>query len=83
MNKKRKKKGDMRMDMKIKDRERIGRRVKEIRLEKGITQEELAEMVGIQRASLSRIEAGRFSVGLDILSKIAGILKCRIDIVNE
>lgn len=71
------------MVMKINDRERIGKRIKEIRLQKGITQEELAEMVGIQRASLSRIEAGRFSVGLDILSKIAGVLNCRIDIVNE
>lgn len=71
------------MDMKIKDRERIGRRIKEIRIEKDITQEELAEKVGIQRTSLSRIEAGRFSVGLDILSKIARVLNCRIDIVNE
>ena len=40
-----------------------------------------ADAAGIDAANLSRIEQGRYSVGLDILSRIAFVLGAHIDLV--
>ena len=65
------------------ERERIGSRIKEIRTMQKIDAKELAQRVGIDAGNLSRIEKGRFSVGLDILCKIAGALNMKIDFVPQ
>lgn len=52
----------------------LGKRIKEIRKNKGLTQEKLSEMSGIETSSLSGIESGRFFPSLYLLSKIALIL---------
>ena len=63
-------------------RARIGNRIKEIREERGIEARELARLIGIDASNLSRIENGRYSVGLDILSKIATALGKKVDFVD-
>lgn len=45
-----------------------------LRAEKGLTQEELAHEVDMNRAHLSEIENGKTYVGLEILEKIADVL---------
>lgn len=62
-------------------RERIGSKIRSLREEKGIAAKDLAKLVNIDAANLSRIEQGRYSVGLDILSRIAFVLGCQVDIV--
>lgn len=62
-------------------RTRIGKKIREIRLEKGIEAKDLARLTNINAANLSRIEQGKYSVGLDILSKLASALGHHIDIV--
>lgn len=64
------------------DRARIGNRIKEIREARGIDARDLARLIGIDAANLSRIENGRYSVGLDILSKIATALGKKVDFVD-
>ena len=64
------------------DRARIGIRIKEIREERGIEARDLARLVGIDAANLSRIENGRYSVGFDILAKIATALGKKVDFVD-
>ena len=64
------------------DRARIGNRIKEIRDERGIEARDLARLVGIDAANLSRIENGRYSVGFDILTKIATALGKKVDFVD-
>lgn len=64
------------------DRARIGRRIREIREEKGIEARELAKLTSIDAANLSRIENGKYSVGFDILSKIATALDKKIDFID-
>lgn len=64
------------------ERVRIGTRIREIREERGIEARELAKLAGIDAANLSRIENGKLSVGLDVLSKIAASLGKKIDIVD-
>ena len=48
---------------------------------KGMEARDLALLAGIDAANLSRIEQGRYSVGLDILSRIAFVLGAHIDLV--
>ena len=64
-----------------KERQRIGARIKELRKERGMDAKELAQKIGIDAANLSRIEQGRFSVGIDILHKIAGVMNMSLDFV--
>ncbi len=59
-------------------RVRIGARIRELRKEKNIEARKLAELASIDAANLSRIEQGRYSVGLDVLSKIALALGAKI-----
>lgn len=65
------------------ERQRIGQRIAELRKEKGLTQQDIAERTGIQRNHISRIEAGKYSVGFDTLQSIAEALGGRIDIITE
>lgn len=64
---------------KVKERTRIGQRIAEIRNEIGFTQRQLAERCGLQQCHIARIEAGKYSVGLDTLAAIAEALGRKID----
>lgn len=63
------------------ERTRIGNKIREIRETKGIEAKDLAKLANVDAANLSRIEKGKYSVGLDILSRIAFVLGHQIDIV--
>ena len=65
------------------ERTRIGNKIRQIRKEKGIEAKDLARLTNINAANLSRIEQGKYSVGLDILSKLASALGHHIDIVPK
>lgn len=65
-----------------KERVRIGARIRELRKKKNIEAKMLAQFANIDAANLSRIEQGRYSVGLDILSKIAFALGAKIELVD-
>ena len=65
-----------------KDRARMGKRIRAIREERGIDARDLARLAGIDAANFSRIENGKYSVGLDILSKIALALGKKVDLVD-
>jgi DNA-binding XRE family transcriptional regulator len=42
------------------------------RIEQNLTQEELADRIGIRQSNISRLESGRYNPSLDFLKKIAG-----------
>lgn len=48
------------------------------RMDKGLSQEKLAELVGTSNSQISRIESGRHRTNLDTLSRIAHALDLRI-----
>lgn len=48
------------------------------RMEKGLSQEQLAELVGTSHSQISRIESGRHRTNLDTLSRIAHALDMRM-----
>ncbi len=64
------------------ERLRIGQRIKELRQEKGFSQRQLADMCGLQQSHIARIEAGRYSVGLDTLALIGSAIGKKIDYVG-
>lgn len=64
------------------ERERIGKRIAELRNEQGISTYKLAKLTGLNQPNITRIEKGRYSTGLDILSKIAKALGKKIDFVD-
>lgn len=64
------------------NRLRIGQEIAAIRKEKGLTQEQLSQITGLDRANIGKIENGRYNVSIDILGKICEALGCRIDIVE-
>lgn len=49
----------------------LGRRVRELRLKKGWTQVELAELLGVDRSYLSEIENGKKDPSFRVLKTIA------------
>ena len=65
------------------ERERIGKRIVDLRIELGMTQEDLAVRTGLKQQNVARIELGRYSTGQDILSVISAVLGGRLDIVTE
>lgn len=56
------------------DGEKLGARLKELRLAAGLTQAELARRTGIHRPNIARVEAGRHTPSLETLSRIAGAI---------
>ncbi|GHT74577.1 hypothetical protein FACS189456_6090 [Bacteroidia bacterium] len=67
----------------MEERMRIGKRISELRNKKGISTITLAEMTGLKQPNICRIEQGRYSTGMDILSKIADALGCGLDFVEK
>ena len=63
------------------ERERIGAKIRQLRQEKGLDAKKLAALANIDAANLSRIEKGKYSVGFDVLTKIAQVLDARVDLV--
>jgi DNA-binding XRE family transcriptional regulator len=63
------------------ERERIGARIRQIREEKGMDAKGVAKLANIDAANLCRIEQGRYSVGLDILTKISTVLGVKVDLI--
>lgn len=57
----------------------VGKRIAKIRRERGDTQEQLAEAIGISTNYLSEIERGKCSVRLDKLVLIIRALNCSAD----
>ena len=56
----------------------LGRRVKTLRINKGITQTKMAELLGLSQTNLSNMESGRTAITTQNLFKMQGILNCRM-----
>lgn len=53
----------------------LGLKIKEYRKANNLTQEQLAELVGIGTANISYIETGKFSPSIETLKKLSEIFK--------
>lgn len=57
----------------------IGARIRELRIERGMLQKELAEAVGLTRPSITNIEAGRQNVSGPVARCIAAALDVSLE----
>lgn len=61
----------------------IVNRVKELRLDRGWTQEQLAEAAGVSRQSINAIERNRYVPSLELALMFARIFSCPTDQIFE
>lgn len=57
---------------------KINETLKQLRLERGLTQEKVAEQVGLTRQAVSSYESGRTQPGLDILERLAQVYEVEL-----
>jgi DNA-binding XRE family transcriptional regulator len=56
----------------------LGRMIKKARLERKLTQEQLGELVGVQRAQISKLESSANSATIDTIYKVFRAMKAEI-----
>jgi transcriptional regulator with XRE-family HTH domain len=61
------------------DHIRFGKRIKELRLAKGLTQEMLAAKIGVDRSYMGFLERGERNPSLEVILKIAKALGAKPD----
>ena len=59
--------------------EELGRRIKDLRKSRGLTQGDLSELLGISRGQISNLEHGRRGLDLPKLQKLCSALKVNLD----
>ena len=64
-------------------REDIGAKIREIRKKQGMTQQQLADLCGIKRTTICKIESGKFNASLDILERICAPIGARLVLVCD
>ncbi|MBQ7058445.1 MAG: helix-turn-helix domain-containing protein [Firmicutes bacterium] len=68
-------------DLIIRDRQKIISILTAARIEKGISQQALADMIGTKRSNICRMESGGQNISLDMLLKVAGALGKDVSVV--
>ena len=61
----------------------IGKAIKQTRLERQLTQEELGKLIGVQKAQISRIESNASNVTIDTLMRVFAALKAKVTLKVE
>ena len=58
-------------------------RIREYRAKQGLTQEKLAEMVGVRRETIIFLEQGKYNPSLKLAHNVAGVLGAKVEAVSE
>ena len=61
----------------------IGQRIKEVRSERNLTQEYIANMTGVNVSHISNIETNKVKVSLTLLVSICNALDCTLDYILQ
>jgi HTH-type transcriptional regulator/antitoxin HipB len=56
----------------------IGKAIKQTRLERNLTQEQLGNLIGVQKAQISRLESNASNVTMDTLLRVFSALKAKV-----
>ena len=63
---------ELRMDL-------VGEMIKQARKERNLTQSELGELIGVQKAQISRLENGTSNVTISTILKVFDALKAKVN----
>jgi HTH-type transcriptional regulator / antitoxin HipB len=61
----------------------IGEKLKQIRKEKNLTQEQLGKMIGVQKAQISKLENGNNSATISTVLKVFHAMKVKLKLKIE
>ena len=61
----------------------IGKRIAEERAKLGLSQRDLANLSGVNHATIAKIELGRWSAGIDMLGRITEAMGLKVDLVHK
>ena len=64
-------------------REAIGREIRAFRESKGFSQDELSEIMNVNRSTISKVETGKFAITIDYLVKFAWFLDFDISVRSK
>jgi len=64
-------KGNVSTDQLLEVRKLIGSWLKDMRENKGLTQDDLAEKMGLERSTIAKIENGKWNFGIDTVTMFA------------
>ena len=56
----------------------LGEKLKQIRKEKNLTQEQLGKLIGVQKAQISKLESGASSATVSTITKVFKALKAKV-----
>jgi transcriptional regulator with XRE-family HTH domain len=65
------------------NRLKIGDAIREMREKRGYSQDELAEIMEVNRSTISKVENGKFSFSIDHLSKFSWFLEFDFSVVDK
>ncbi|MEO6547722.1 MAG: helix-turn-helix transcriptional regulator [Ferruginibacter sp.] len=65
------------------NRELMGKQIRLFREKKGFSQDELAEIMEINRSTISKVETGKFAITIDYLVKFAWYLDFDISVLEK
>ena len=71
------------MENNIEQRRRLGKELMQLRAQSNLTQQELSEKANVTRANIAKIEGGKYSVGFDVLQRVAEALDADVKIVKR
>jgi len=63
----------------VKMSENVKNRIREYRIERGLTQDDLAQAVGVSRQSINAIERNRYTPSLPLALRFAQFFQCTTD----
>ncbi len=61
----------------------IGKAIKQTRIERHLTQEELGKLIGVQKAQISRLESDASNATIDTLMRVFSALKAKVKLQVE
>jgi HTH-type transcriptional regulator/antitoxin HipB len=61
----------------------IGKAIKQTRMERKMTQEELGKLIGVQKAQISRLESNASNATIDTLMRVFSALKAKVTLQVE
>ena len=57
----------------------IGKRIKQKRMEKGLTQDRLSELIGVGASHMSHMESGKTVPSMEVFIALCNVLACSAD----
>lgn len=65
------------------NRDTIGKHIRDFREKRGLSQDDLAEIMEVNRSTISKVETGKFAITIDYLIKFGWYLDFNISVLES